>query len=168
MTNTPVRTDNSTLQTLIDQQTVTETVVRVANYADAREWDLLRVCFTDEVEVDYTSLAGGEPSTVKADDLIAGWRGTLSGFDATQHQVTNILVTLEGDEARVNAYIHADHYLEGAPDGDHWLVLGTYDYRLVRTDDGWRVRATKLNLKRLEGNNELADAATERAKQTTA
>lgn len=153
---------------LVDKFNITEVVTRVANYADARAWDLLRECFTDEVAVDYTSLAGGEPSTVKADYLIAGWRGTLSGFDATQHQVTNILMTLEGDEARVNAYIHADHYLEGVPGGNHWLVLGTYDYRLVRTDDGWCIRATKLNLKRTEGNDKLADAATERAKQTTA
>lgn len=149
-----------------DKLDIAETVIRVANLADAQDWKNLRDCFLDEVEVDYTSLAGGEPSTVKADDLIAGWRGTLSGFDATHHQVTNILVTLDGDEAHVNAYIHADHYLEGAPGGDHWLVLGTYDYHLIRTGDGWRVSASKLNVKRLEGNNDLADAATERAKRT--
>ena len=154
-------------QAYTDKLDITETVIRIANHADAREWEHLRDCFLNEVEVDYTSLAGGEPSTVEADDLIASWRGTLSGFDATHHQVTNILVTLNGDRAHANAYVHADHYLEGVTGGDHWLVLGTYDYRLVRTDDGWRVRATKLTVKRLEGNNDLADAATERAKQAS-
>lgn len=166
MANPSIQTDDPALRKLLDQRAITETVIYVANFADARAWGELRDLFTDEVEVDYTSLAGGEPSVVKADDLIASWRGTLAGFDATQHQVTNILVTVSGDGAQANAYIHADHYLAGAPGGDHWLVLGTYDYRLVRTNGGWRVRSTRLNLKHLEGNNDLGDAARKRVERT--
>jgi len=158
-------TDDPALQAILDREKITETVTRIANHADAQEWELLRTCFTDEIDVDYTSLAGGQPSVVKVDDLITSWRDTLAGFDATQHQVTNFVVTLAGDEAQVNAYIRTDHFLSGAAGGDHWLVLGTYDYRLVRLDGGWRVRATKLTLKHLEGNNGLAEAARARVSQ---
>lgn len=166
MTKTLTQTDDPALQVILDRQQVIKTVTCIANYADAREWKLLRTCFTDKVEVDYTSLARGQPTVTEADALINGWQGTLAGFDATQHQVTNFLVTLANDEAQVSAYVHADHYLEGAAGGDHWLVVGVYDYHLTRTHEGWRVQATKLTLKRIEGNNNLADAARERVQQT--
>ena len=168
MTDALIRTDDPVLQLVLDRQNIIETVTRVAVHADAHEWELLRACFTDEVKVDYTSLTGGEPSRVGADDLITSWSETLVGFDATQHQVTNFLVTLYGDEARCQAYVRAYHYLKDAPGGDSWLVAGTYDYGLVRVDKGWRVEATKLILTRLEGNMSLVDAARAHARAKAA
>lgn len=117
-------TDDPVLQAILDREKITATVTRIANHADAQEWELLRTCFTDEIDVDYTSLAGGQPSVVKVDDLITSWRDILAGFDATQHQVTNFVVTLTGNEAQVNAYIRADHFLSGAA-GLSWAPMTT-------------------------------------------
>jgi hypothetical protein len=57
-----------------DEQRIIAAVNAIGSLADARKWADLRAVFADEVDVDYTSLTGGQPARVKADDLIAGWQ----------------------------------------------------------------------------------------------
>ncbi len=49
-----------------ERDRIIETTIRVAWYADQRRWDEIPDLFADQVLLDYTSLTGGEPTTVKA------------------------------------------------------------------------------------------------------
>jgi hypothetical protein len=92
---------------------------------DARDWVTLRASFADEVHIDYTSLWGGEPATVKADDLVADWRPFALGFVATQHLTGPVLIS-DG-----RAHVCAHHWLPDAEGGDVWAVYGHYIARVT-------------------------------------
>ncbi|MEO1543620.1 MAG: nuclear transport factor 2 family protein, partial [Pseudomonadota bacterium] len=66
---------------------------------DAKDWALARSFFTDEIRVDFTSLVGGEPATIPADGLIAGWSGNLTAEKTSFHLRGNHRITFDGESA---------------------------------------------------------------------
>lgn len=82
-----------------DRLVIIETCTRMAWHADQREWDRLAGVFAGTVVLDYTSLNGGEVAELTPGQIVDAWSGLLGAFDATQHLVTNHLVTVEGDTA---------------------------------------------------------------------
>lgn len=146
-------------QALWDRAEVIEITSRIGIAADLGDWDAVRACFAGEVRVDYTSLNGGEPATVRADDLIAGWRGVLPGFEATQHVVSNHQVTLAGDAAECRSHFVATHRI-GA---DVWRLGGHYHHRLSRQTGGWRVTEMTMTWTWEEGDRGLVQRAASRA-----
>ncbi len=66
----------------------------VLHAIDRLDWPAVRQSFADRVTVDYRSLNGEPAAEVKAEDLIAGWRALLPGFDATQHLLGPVVVSL--------------------------------------------------------------------------
>ena len=142
-----------------DRHAVAEVVARVAYEADARDWAAVRALYADTVRVDYTSLAGGEPASVPADALIAGWRELLPGFELTQHMLGPVVVRLDGDRATARTHVRALHRI-GA---EEWIVGGHYTYRLARRGDGWVITHHTLGGAYQEGNRGLPALARRRA-----
>jgi ketosteroid isomerase-like protein len=128
-------------QEMTAQQQIISTTIAMAVLADRREWDALTTIFTNEVRSDYTALTGGEPSTVRASDLVAGWKEGLSAFTATQHLVTNHEVVITGDHAEVRAYFQATHC---KPDQTLWILGGRYHYTVEKQADRWRISAITM------------------------
>jgi SnoaL-like domain len=123
---------------------VIETYTRMAWHADERDWRALRDVFADEVRLDYTSLQGGERATVSRDQLAESWAGLLGKLQATQHLLTNHLVTVDGDDAVCTAAFQATHLLPN-PHGDPiWTLGGTYRFELVRDGSRWRISAVTM------------------------
>lgn len=153
---------------LSDRATITDTVVRMGWFLDRRDWDGLRGLFTERVSTDYTDLWGGTPQEGPVDQLLStsgqgSWRRTMDGLDATQHLITNVLVDLDGDEARATANVLGVHRLPNPHGSPLWTVGGTYDFRLVRTAAGWRIRAITQRLTWVEGNQQILFRAAARA-----
>lgn len=63
---------------LVDQAEMIRIADAIDAGVDAKDWETTRSFFTDEITVDFTSLVGGEPATIPADGLIAGWSGNLT------------------------------------------------------------------------------------------
>ena len=146
-----------------DRLAVAETVALVAYHADARDWTALRALYADEVRVDYTSLNGGEPATLRADDLMGAWRALLPGFEMTQHMLGPVVVTLEGDRATARTHVRALHRIAGAEGGEDWVVGGHYTYRLARQNGRWLITDHTLGDAYQEGNRGLPALAQQRA-----
>ncbi len=91
--------DEKQLQALIDRAAISEVQIRYATGVDMRDWALYRSCFTDEIETDFSSAGGTTPQRMKADDWVEYARRTINGMKATQHMITNHVITLDGDEA---------------------------------------------------------------------
>jgi hypothetical protein len=147
------------MQRFIDRTEIIDAINAVAFFADRKDWATVRRQFADEVDMDYTSLAGGQPVRVKANDLMQGWEKGLAPLKATQHLITNHQVTIQGDEAESLSSFHAWHYLpndEGAP---MWHLYGYYNHKLIRTEDGWKITAMKLTKTSSEGNFSLSGLA---------
>ena len=67
--------DAITADTLVDHAEMVRVADAIDAAVDAKDWATARAQFTDEIAVD---LVGGEPATIPADALIAGWSGNLT------------------------------------------------------------------------------------------
>ncbi|HTF81926.1 MAG TPA: nuclear transport factor 2 family protein, partial [Cytophagales bacterium] len=70
----------------MNTQDVIETVQNIFIGADNKDWDLCLAAFAGKVVLDYTSLNGGEPSCIDAEEIIETWRNFLPRFKSTHHQ----------------------------------------------------------------------------------
>ncbi len=140
---------------LADRVAIAELVSRMLLLVDARAWDEAASLFTDSVQVDYTSLQGGEPQAQPAGALVAGWRQTIGALPATQHLAGNHVVTVDGDHATCAANVQATHVLTDSSGGPAWTGGGRYDIGLRRTTAGWRISALTLTVQWTAGDGPL-------------
>jgi len=154
--------DETRLAHLIDRLAISDVQLRYATGVDTRDWVLYRSCFTDEIDTDFTSIFGGQPRRVKADRWVEAARRTLSGLAATQHMITNHVITIAGDAATCVAYVQARHHLpNGLGDSDQ-TMFGYYTNRLLRTPEGWKISACKLTVTWNTGNWAIFELARKR------
>lgn len=140
-----------------------DAVASMLHAIDRLDWPAVRQSFADRVTVDYRSLNGEPAAEVKAEDLIAGWQALLPGFDATQHLIGAVVVSLDGDAARADTHVRAYHHIAGAEAGTTWMVAGHYSVRLVERSGRWQILALTLTVFYQEGNLALPSVATARA-----
>ena len=142
-----------------DVAAIKAVVESVAVLADSGNFEALEKLYADEILVDYTSLAGGEPELKSPQALMTEWAEVLPGFERTRHDISNIAVNVMGPRAIATADVIADHYVEGL----HWQVSGDYRYELIDAGDGWRITAARFNLRHETGTREVFGPATENA-----
>ncbi|MGW4119740.1 nuclear transport factor 2 family protein [Nocardia sp. NPDC004711] len=138
-----------------DRLDIIATCSLMAWLADHRDWDRLGEVFTQEAVLDYTSLNGGEPVTLTPTQIGAAWSQVLGKFDATQHVITNHLVTVDGDTAVCTAYFQATHVLADRFGAPTWTLGGTYRFDLTRAAGDWRIRAVVMTATWGRGNRGL-------------
>ncbi len=154
--------DDPRLQRMLDKQEIQESILRYASGVDMRDWELYRQCFTDPVEVDFSSWNGGEPSIIPAEQWVAAVKSTLSGFEATEHTLTNFVIDVRGDEATAVLHVSAQHYLPNNQ-GDSTLLLGGYyTHELVRAATDWKIRKARLTVTWTTGNRHIFALARKR------
>jgi hypothetical protein len=151
------------MQLLQDRADISDVVIQYANAGDRLDRDQYRACFTDPVEIDFTSFSGGEPETMAVDNWVDRVWGLWPGFDATQHNSSNHAHTINGDEATCISYMVAEH-IYAVDDGDSSITLGGYyTNSLIRTPEGWKICRCQLTVTWRRGNEELFALAGARA-----
>lgn len=156
MTTTAIGQD---LDSVTDRLEILALTSAMGLMVDARDWDGLQRLFNDPVDVDYTSLNGGEPQTLGPGALVGGWAEVLDHLDATQHLIAGQVVTLEGGTATCSANVLGTHVLANGTGGPIWTVGGRYDFGLRRTPDGWRISALTLTVQWVSGNQHIMTLA---------
>lgn len=148
----------------MQNQQITETISRLFIAVDQSNWDGLKDIFNSSVLLDYTSMAGGEPATLSAEQIINSWKGLLPGFDATHHQLGNFIVNSGNKMASVFCYGTATHFLKNETGNNIWTVVGSYDFELIEQNGAWKVTQMKFNFKFMDGNSDLPTIAQNRLK----
>lgn len=140
-----LRGDVITAETMVDIAEMTRIANAIDSAVDAKDWALARGYFTDEITVDFSSLVGGEPATIPADGLIAGWSGNLTAEKESFHLRGNHRITFE-DENNATMLSHGYAWnrmergaLEENGGNPLWEVWGTYEHGFTRTAEGWKV-----------------------------
>ncbi len=82
-------------------------------------------------------------------------RGDLSGFEATQHLITDHQVKVEGESATCQAHVRAIHFLPNE-DGDSIFEMGGYyTVHLIRDQCDWKIQRWKFRILWSSGNQDL-------------
>ena len=152
-------------EVIMNNQQITETVNKLFISVDNRDWENVKLIFSDKVLLDYTSMTGGEPATLSSNQIIDSWKGILPGFDKTHHQLGNYIIETESGLSKVFCYGTATHYLANESQKNIWTVVGSYDLELKNIDSAWRITKMKFNLKYIDGNNDLPKMAQDRVKK---
>ena len=138
-----------------DRFEVVEAVYRFAAAIDHRDWQAYRAVFTDEIMIDYSSYRKESIGTMRAEDWVARATRLFPGLDASQHTISNSLVTIATDEATCNSYVRAEHAL----DGELFTIGGHYTHGLVRASDVWLIHSVTLSVAWSQGDSELLTRA---------
>ena len=127
-----------TPQQLVDRAEIADVIVRYGWAIDTKDWALLDTCFQPDAQVDYSSNPGGKAGPYR--EVRAWLEKVMSAFPITQHLMSNIDITLDGDTARVRTMVTNP---QGAATREgplrFFYVGGRYDDHFVRTSDGWKI-----------------------------
>jgi hypothetical protein len=134
---------------LVDRNEVEDAVNELFIATDLKDWDRVRATFADRVLFDMTSLVGGEPVEMTPEEIADSWAQALGPVQAVHHQTGNYTVEVDGDEAAVSCYGTATHF---RPDQEKRLThfVGSYDFHLIRADDGWKIDQFRFNARYVE------------------
>jgi len=121
---------------------------------DRKDWSTARGVFADgTIDVDMTSVAGGAPVKITADQLIDGFRAGLHANKTSHHLVANYLIRISGDRAEIVAHGYAWNRVTALAPDDLWETWGTYRLTAVRTAAGWRLKRLEYHSKLTRGND---------------
>lgn len=135
------------LQTAADKFAVIDTLHRFAAGIDLKDPALLTSAFTADAVSDFrpaAAKAGFEyPVLEGRETIVAALSGALSQLDTT-HSVSNARVILEGDNARLDALVEAQHVPQSHP-SRHYLMKNRYDVELMREGSEWLIQRVTVD-----------------------
>ncbi|WP_433273961.1 nuclear transport factor 2 family protein [Actinosynnema sp. CS-041913] len=153
---------------LLDRAEIGDVQIRYAASTDSRDWELFRSCFTDEVEVDFSDGFGQPVTRLAADDWVRGTAPRMESFQATQHMITNLRISFDGENrATCVAYVRASHHLPNSTGDSDQTVYGYYTNHFERTPHGWRIARLKLTTLWMTGNFGIFQTALTSGNATT-
>jgi hypothetical protein len=138
---------------LLTRFTIEDAVVRMFVATDERDWQTLASCFTDPFLLDMTSMLGGTPATMTPTQVANAWAEGFKPLDHVHHQVSNFRTTINSNIALVRCYgvaFHHRSHISQAPKSR--IFVGTYELRLVKSDENWLINELKFILKFIDGN----------------
>lgn len=146
----------------LDEAKVRRNIFSFSALADQGAFEYLGRLFAKEATIDYTELFGGEPAVVSNITLMQQWAGLLPGFDATLHELSNLQVKVDGENALATADVTASHFI--GSDG-FWAITGHYEIKLQRSEDDWLIHSLKIYRKDEQGSRDVLAQATEHAEK---
>ena len=124
-----------TLEELADRLAIHDVLAKHSRGVDRAEEATLKSAYWPDATVAYGGFNGA------AHEFCEGLPANIRKYAATQHSVTNVCIDFRGDEARVESYVTAYHYLavEGGQDTE-MTFLGRYLDRMEKRGDVWKIR----------------------------
>ena len=156
---------------MLDPQTLRSIIEVSHNYAagiDRRDWALYATCFTDPCTFDFSSFSGRPSSVLTREAWVDNVRRTNGSFDATQHQMTNHIVTLiKENTAECITELRAQHWFSessmtkmGHSGELNFCELGGHYTNTLICDEGtWRISTCSLTVRWHTGSMAIFELA---------
>lgn len=145
-----------------EMEQVNRTITQLFIATDERNWEDVKAIFATNVLLDYSSMNGNPAASLTPTEITTAWKGILPGFEATHHQIGNLITQVSGNKAKVYCYGTATHFLKDVS-GNIWTVVGSYNFELKKVKAHWKITAMKFNFKYQDGNTSLPQKAIKRA-----
>jgi len=121
-----------TLEELADRLAIAEVLAAHSRGLDRLDLPLLQACYWPDAEVDYGSFRG------EAQQFAALVIPALEGqYELTRHALSNTLIDLRGDRARVESLVSAAHLLKS--NTEEMLFSGRYLDALEKRGEQWKL-----------------------------
>jgi hypothetical protein len=146
---------------LKDRAQIVDLVHAFAIAADQRDWERFRNLFDEKVFYDFSTVHHSAPRMRYVDEWIDDVIWLMDGLGMVQHFVTDIDVSVNGDEASCVAYLLASH-LPPSMEGEPYFDGGRYEHSFIRTAAGWKY--SKVSLVKLWETGEPEILATARSR----
>jgi SnoaL-like domain len=136
------------LQEISDRLLIQDLLVEEAAAIDERDWDRWEAVYTPDAFVDWSGNSGaaGTPAVVRS------WAEPVLStenfpYPQYQHYCTNFRIVVRGDEA-TSRHLQIIPISVPAPGGGRQMAFSGiwFDDELVRTAQGWRIRARREQL----------------------
>ena len=144
------------VQFLIDKHLIEQNFVIYGRLVDEKRFDELDLVFTSDVTMVVT-----QPTTIALqglDAVIGAMRqrlGPEANCRLTHHNMTNLNLTVDGDQAESRANFLAWHTGRNDYEGKVYFMGGHYDDRWRRTPAGWRVAHRIFSIVLTEGDEAM-------------
>lgn len=123
-----------------DFRAVEQLLYRYAWMVDKRKWELMDQVFSDDGTIDYASTGG--PGVMPYREALAWLDRALAPWPFNLHHITNIMVDIDGGKGESRCYFTAPMARKSKQGGQDVVTnAGYYIDTLVRTSDGWRIKA---------------------------
>jgi len=127
--------DSAAIALLIAENEIRTVCLRYCRGIDRRQFDIVRECYHPDALDEHGDFLG------TVDEFIVHAQRSLATYESTMHFVGNILVEVDGDQARSETYAIAMHRV--APRGDRprrdYVVGLRYVDDFARRSGRWRI-----------------------------
>ena len=134
-----------------DREDIVELINLYGLAMDTRRWDLFDRIFAADVDADY----GATSRWTDRDSFKHDFGSFHELFDATQHVMTNHLVSVNGDGAVSNTYGAWRLIRHAAGEPPVWDGTGYYDDTWRRDRHGWRIARRVCRVVYWSGNSRV-------------
>ena len=126
----------TTLETMVAHHEIERALITFARAMDERDWGCIAGILTEDCVVNV-----GDGVLQGSAAFIANLRRYLDPCGPTQHLLGNLIVEVDGEEARSRCYVSGQHI--GADERAHltFVTLGDYHDRWRRIEGAWRMVA---------------------------
>jgi len=140
------------IQQLLDKQAITEVLYRYARSCDRADEELMHSCF----HADSTHRHGRYDGPSR--DFVGFAMGIIRGTKLERHQITNVMIELDGDTAFSECQYEAYHRQPNPDTGEDedYFQGGRFIDRLERRDGEWRI-AARIGLVDFERFDSIAE-----------
>jgi hypothetical protein len=133
--------ENPKLQLLLDRIAIEDCLTRYCHAVDRCEPELLRGVYWPDATDDHVFWRGN------AEDFVDFCMPILRSRDQTMHAISNILIRIEGREARVQCYFNAYERLRRKDGASNDVTMhGRYLDRMEKRGEEWRIADRKVVL----------------------
>jgi ketosteroid isomerase-like protein len=145
----------SSLQYLLDKHAIEQVYIRYCELIDRKQFDGLTDVFTDDSVGEYKAY-NNVTHGIKEIVTAMHWNlGTGSNCGATQHNVNNFRIAVDGDNATAKVHYYAVHRGIGVCEGSLYSMWGQYTDSLIRSAASWRVKHRRYDIFLTEGNTKV-------------
>ncbi|MGC7101350.1 nuclear transport factor 2 family protein [Amycolatopsis lurida] len=139
--------DTATVQRLLDESELRKLMQALPRALDERDFDGFGALFAEDAVMEI----GREVRRGRQAITDGPWRDLLKHYEATYHQLGQMYVDIDEDDATILAYIFAYHLPKASEPMTHEDAGGKYHVVARRTEDGWRIMRCRIEVVLTQG-----------------